>query len=194
MRVWLLLNRCCMDFALNVWQTLVRAKVDKKHPWRVLTLATGGPDGPDARQVVLRGVNIEQRQITVYTDARSQKMAHIQHNPQVAMLFWDARHQWQLRLWAKAEQEQNEATIEALWATIPEHARKDYATLSAPGQPLPTEPKLPAELNFDQARKHFVVLRFTVQRMDSLVLKREGHERMLLEWAHEQWLQTVLVP
>ncbi|HEX4842833.1 MAG TPA: pyridoxamine 5'-phosphate oxidase family protein [Limnobacter sp.] len=181
-----------MEFAQNIWQTLVRAKADKKHPWRVLTLATQSQAGPELRQVVLRGVNVDARCITVYTDARSQKINQIAVQPNVGLLFWDARHHWQLRLWAHARAESDLAKRAALWAAIPEHARKDYATLSAPGDVL--APSGSAAINMATAEQHFVVLHFQVHRMDSLVLKREGHQRMALDWQQDHWQETALVP
>ncbi|HEX4916751.1 MAG TPA: pyridoxamine 5'-phosphate oxidase family protein [Limnobacter sp.] len=181
-----------MEFAQNIWQTLVRAKADKKHPWRVLTLATQSHEGPELRQVVLRGVNVGERCITVYTDARSQKIKHISTHPSVGLLFWDARHNWQLRLWAHAQAESDSVKRAALWASIPDHARKDYATHSAPGDAL--GPSGTPAIDLVTAEQHFVVLHLQVHRMDSLVLKREGHQRMALNWQQDHWQETALVP
>ncbi|HEX4878758.1 MAG TPA: pyridoxamine 5'-phosphate oxidase family protein [Limnobacter sp.] len=181
-----------MEFAQNIWQTLVRAKVDKKHPWRVLTLATQSHAGPELRQVVLRGVDVGERCITVYTDARSQKIHHIAKQPNVGLLFWDAKHNWQLRLWGRARVETDAAKRAALWAAIAEHARRDYATLSAPGEALGSSDSPAIDLSV--AEQHFVVLHLQVHRMDSLVLKREGHQRMALDWQQGHWQETALVP
>ena len=80
-----------MNHAEEIWKTLVRATVDKKHPWRVVGFSTAGLKGPQVRSVILRAVNTDSHQLVFYTDRRSQKMADIAHDSRVALLFWNPR-------------------------------------------------------------------------------------------------------
>ncbi len=82
----------------DIWRGLSRAAVDRRHGWRTPVLATVGADGaPRARTVVLRAVERETRTLRLHTDRRSAKAAEIARNPNVALVFWDARARLQLR-------------------------------------------------------------------------------------------------
>lgn len=181
-----------MNHAEEIWKTLVRATVDKKHPWRVVGFSTAGANGPQVRSVILRAVRPTEHQLVFYTDARSQKMADIAHDPRVALLFWNARNNTQLRVCGKASPESSELIVNDCWSRIPDYARKDYATLSAPGQVLGSGGLLH---DFETARRNFVVLNVAVHSMELLELKREGHVRMGFEKRpNGHWQETGLVP
>lgn len=181
-----------MNHAEEIWKTLVRATVDKKHPWRVAGFSTAGGNGPQVRSVILRAVNAVEHQLVFYTDARSQKMADIAHDPRVALLFWNAGNNTQLRVCGKASCESSELIVNDFWDQIPDYARRDYATLSAPGHVLGSGGLLH---DFETARRNFVVLNVGVHSMELLVLKREGHVRMGFEKRQGgPWQETGLVP
>lgn len=181
-----------MNHAEEIWKTLVRATVDKKHPWRVVGFSTAGLKGPQVRSVILRAVNTDSHQLVFYTDRRSQKMADIAHDSRVALLFWNPRSTTQLRVCGIAAPQTSELIVNSLWARIPEYARKDYATLSAPGDAL-TGGDLVYDL--DRARANFVVLNVKVLSLELLELKREGHVRFrcdLDETGH--WVHQNMIP
>lgn len=181
-----------MNHAVEIWQTLLRATVDKKHPWRVVSFCTAGADGPAVRSVILRGVDVEHKRLVFYTDSRSQKMTDLQHNAAVALLFWNPRSNEQLRLTGKAYCQTDDTVVNRHWERIPDYARKDYATLSAPGATLNGE----VLHDFSKAREHFTVLEVRAEQMDWLKLDREGHQRAGYIWNVETgtWTETTLVP
>ncbi|HEX4856259.1 MAG TPA: pyridoxamine 5'-phosphate oxidase family protein [Limnobacter sp.] len=181
-----------MNHADEIWKTLVRATVDKKHPWRVVGFATAGPNGPQVRSVILRGASESERQLVFYTDRRSQKIVDLALDARVSLLFWNSRSNSQLRVTGVAAEETDPERVAQLWERIPEYSRKDYATLSAPGQVLQD-----SETGYDMgnARNNFVVLKVEVQSMELLVLQREGHFRIGLELdAEAHWVENRLVP
>ena len=182
-----------MNHAVELWPTLVRASVDRKHPWRVVGLSTTGADGPMSRQVILRKVFPEQRQLLFFTDSRSGKVQELAHDNRVALLFWNPSHQLQLRAVGTAYLETDDSVLNGYWANVPEYARQDYATLSAPGTALHDGP-VATDLNI--ARAHFVVLKVTVHTLDCLELGREGHTRTRLLWHEETqaWQSGAVVP
>ena len=66
-----------------VWQRLSDAADDQTHPMRLLTVATMDEHGwPDARILVLRGVDAKFPCLWFYTDARSAKAAQLDANGQ----------------------------------------------------------------------------------------------------------------
>ena len=62
-----------------LWHQLTRATHDRDHGWRTTVLATvyqqDGAAAADARNVVLREVNVAEKRLVVYTDARAAKAA-----------------------------------------------------------------------------------------------------------------------
>jgi len=181
-----------MNHAEDIWKTLLRATVDKKHPWRVVGLSTAGFNGPASRSVILRGVLASDRRLVFYTDSRSSKMTDITHCPRVALLFWNPKANTQLRVCGKASVEASELIVNDLWQRIPDYAKKDYATLSAPGQALETAA---IGHNLDLARTNFTVLNVDVLEMEWLSLNREGHQRTSFTLdASGRWQASALVP
>lgn len=181
-----------MNHAEDIWKTLLRATVDKKHPWRVVGFSTSGQHGPASRSVILRGVLAADRRLVFYTDRRSTKMTDIAHCTKVALLFWNPKSNTQLRVCGNAGSESSELIVNDLWLRIPDYARKDYATLSAPGHALDS-----AQSGYDlnAARSNFVVLNVDVVEMEWLSLSREGHQRMLFTLDDAgQWQSRALVP
>ncbi len=178
----------------ETWQTLVRASVDRRHPWRVVGFCTASEQGPAARSVILRKVLPAQRQLVFFTDSRSEKMQHIARCEQVALLFWNPQHNLQLRATGLAAAEQDPARIESYWQSIPDHARRDYGSTDAPGVVLAD----PGQGGYDLAvaRRHFVVLNVVVDLIDSLKLARDEHMRQRFEWSAstQVWQQARLVP
>lgn len=182
-----------MNHAEELWKNLVRATVDKKHPWRVVGFSTAGPKGPQVRSVILRAVNTSKDQLVFYTDRRSQKMADIAHDSRVALLFWNPRSNTQLRVCGIAAAETSELIVNGFWDRTPEYARKDYATLSAPGEVLLDGNPV---YDFDTARANFVVLNVQATSIEFLQLDRAGHMRFRLQPNSKgnYWSAANLVP
>lgn len=193
--------------AENLWKTLSRATVDKKHPWRVVALSTMGADGVNSRNLILRGVEFQHAQLTFYTDLRSGKIADLAHDPRVSLLFWNPRSNEQLRAWGVARVVSDPSLLEKHWSRIPDYAKKDYSTLSAPGAPMTQAlvdtalgdasemgARLEPMLDLASARQNFRLIQMHVQRMDYLKLDREGHQRVGLNLSSGLWQAQALVP
>jgi pyridoxamine 5'-phosphate oxidase len=189
--------------AENLWKTLSRATADKKHPWRVVALSTTGLDGANSRNIILRAVESQRALFTFYTDLRSGKIADVAHDPRVSLLFWNPRSNEQLRAWGLAHVVVDSVVLDSHWNRIPDYARKDYATLSAPGAVMTDNPKNEPELgsgvvqstlSLDSARKNFRLIQVEIQRMDYLKLDRDGHQRFGLNQDNGSWVHQALVP
>lgn len=180
-----------MNHAVEIWKTLQRACVDKKHPWRLVAFVTASPDGPQSRMVVLRAVQPLDNTMLVYTDSRSGKFADIALQPKVSLLFWNPRSNQQLRVWGSAYPLNDDILVNDHWARVPDYSKQEYASLSAPGT---IRGSAQAGLDLASARNNFSVLEITATRMEHLILSREGHQRVLYEFIDQQWTPTELIP
>ena len=182
--------------APEIWRELVRASVDRRHPWRVVSFCTQSEeDGPQARSVILRQAKTDERLLLFYTDARTRKLRDLAACPRVALLMWDGPHRRQLRLWGSARRLEDQQAVDLHWARVPEAGQRDYATVLPPGTPLPQGEGSDADLSPAVARSQFVVLAVEVDRMEWLELRREGHRRTALNWGPEgAWSAQSLVP
>lgn len=179
----------------TVWRELIRAGADRRHPWRVVALCTQAQAGPQARHLILRQVIPDERRLLFYTDRRTPKLREIEACPRVALLMWDPGHRRQLRATGQAGLLEDPAAVKRRWAAIPEAARRDYATVAAPGTAMPAGSSGPA-VDLALATQHFSVLSVQVQRLEWLELGGQRHQRIVLSWeaAGQSWQAQDLVP
>lgn len=166
-----------------VWQELQRAAGTRGHAWRVAVLATADGDGVDARNVVLREVDPAARQLRIYTDARSAKLAQLSVQPQAMLVLWSDALGWQLRAKVLLQAETAGLAVSSRWAKIKlTPAAHDYLSPLPPGSPL-AQP-MPER----GSREHFAVLTATVQSLDWLELHADGHRRARFDAGGRRWL------
>ena len=186
----------------TAWQLLKRGKADRKHPFYTPVFCTLSPTlHPRSRTLVLRNVIRPQAELWCYTDRRSQKALDVTQNPTVAWTFWAPKPQIQVNVsgstrWLAEPQAQD------LFLSMPQHSRKAYATLSAPGHPqevpdsgLPEnwEDRSLTETNY--AAKNFGVLITEMSSMEVLKLSRDGHQRLLgTMQSNKDWHLDWLIP
>ena len=185
-----------MQTSADIWRHLVRASVDRRHPWRVVAFCTQGKQGPAARSVILRRVQEDHRRLVFYTDRRTDKLRELAACDRVALLCWDAHHRQQLRMSGRAFVEADAAVVERCWAGVPETAQRDYGSMQPPGSPLVTDDAAGEDFNLALAREHFTVLNVEVAELEFLQLEREQHHRWRHVWmtAEGAWQAQPLVP
>lgn len=184
------------------WQLLLRAKNDRKHPFRTPVFCTVSPTlHPRSRTLVLRNVLRDEARLWCYTDRRSQKAVDISTNPKVAWTFWSPKQQLQVNVAGTAAW-LNEGRANQFFKSMPKHGRKAYATLSAPGSP---QQELTSGLpdNWEDidieatkyAAAYFGVLVTQMERLEVLQLSRSGHQRLLGTRGHGgNWTLDWLTP
>jgi len=152
-----------LQLALNV----------RGHPWRTPVLANVDEnDMPQARTVVLRGVENDGHLLTMFTDRRSPKSRQLQGRPTATLVFWHPELQWQLRAQGPVTVDTDRHAIDTVWESIRNTAAAgDYLTPSAPGEPLKEARALAPE------EHQLAILRLAVERSDWLCLSRTGHQR-----------------
>ena len=161
----------------DIWQQLLRASVDKHHEWRCPILATKEDGyGLDARVIILRAVDVDEKKLTFYTDSRSPKVSQLLGNPDVVLVFWSKRLNWQLRVKATMEVTTEGSLVDKIWAIVKQSpTAKDYCSALIPGQ---MQQHLPLEVDKQSLEKpNFALLTARVISIDWLALNRSGHQR-----------------
>ncbi|MEM1326374.1 MAG: pyridoxamine 5'-phosphate oxidase family protein [Bacteroidota bacterium] len=179
------------------WNLLFRGAVQARHPYHTPILVSTDGKNVHGRTVVLRKTIVEERQLWVYTDIRSDKISDFRQQPQASFVFWDKGKSIQLRTQATVDIHHQDDMSQNIWQNIPPKNRRDYVTLSAPGQPIKNpDEALPAdwESKTAAAADNFALLIFTVHHIDYLHLSREEHTRASFVWKNGEWEQSFLVP
>jgi pyridoxamine 5'-phosphate oxidase len=168
-----------------VWRLLQRSLSAMHSPLRLPVIASAGADGPAARVVVLRAVDPALRTLTLFTDVRSPKVAALRQDNRLAWTFWDAQLALQVRANSTAAIHVSDERALQFAAQVPEHARADYISLTAPGSA-----KTSGARDLALFEQHFCVIDTTVHSLDVLALRRDGHKRLHLDYAVNQhaWL------
>ncbi len=170
----------------RVWETLAQGVADAAHPARRPTFATISPTGwPEARTVVLRGVDPTAGAVAVHTDLYSDKIKSLRAAPLAALHIWDAAQDLQIRLQVKVTI-QSGADVSALWDKIPDHAQQSYGVTPPPGAPIETA--LDYVKQPDPAT--FAVLTCAVMHIDAVYLGAD-HRRVSFSRVRHwqgQWL------
>jgi hypothetical protein len=171
-----------------IWHELARAVRDKQHGWRIGVLATVDeqPDGPrpEARNVVLRELDEDARELLIFTDARSPKARQSQAHPIGMLVLWAPLLGWQLRLRVQLSMQTTGLAVSSRWARLKTTAAAaDYLSTLPPGSPLPT----PAPAC--GSREYFAVLTAGIGDMDWLELSAQGHRRAAFSPGQEgRWI------
>lgn len=167
-----------------LWRELARAAHDPQHNWRRMVLATRAGEAADARTVVLRELEAEQRTLLFYTDARSAKVLQIGERPAGTLVAWCSRLSWQLRLRARLEVQTEGLAVSSRWARLAlTPSAQDYLAPAPPGTPLDT-----GFVPLPSGRTHFALLSARIEAIDWLELGERVHRRASFDAAGARWL------
>jgi len=167
-----------------LWRELAAAAQRPQHGWRRMVLATRAGEVADARTLVLRELDAEERTLLFYTDARSAKVLQIAEHPAGTLVAWCAALSWQLRLRARLEVQTEGLAVSSRWARLAlTPSAQDYLAPAPPGTPLdPGFVPLPA------GRTHFALLGARIESIDWLELGERVHRRASFDAAGARWL------
>lgn len=169
----------------RVWARLAAAVDDRGSPLRTPVVATAGRDGADGRVMVVRGVDRTAAILTFYTDVRAAKVAAIGAMSGVAVVGYDPREHFQLRLRGTATIASTGAAVDGIWSALSPTARRAYRTVAAPGAIARSSDEA-AQLDGD-GRATFALLVVTVAQVEWLDLagpvhRRARHRRTAAGW------------
>ncbi len=171
-----------------LWRELLGAATDRHHAWRNAVLATvalqDGELAAEARNVVLREADADEKQLVVYTDARAAKAAQLRAHPHGSLVMWSGELGWQLRCRVRLTIEDTGLAVSSRWERLKlSPAAQDYLSPLPPGTPLEATPAALAQ------RACFAVITAQVEAIDWLELHPDGHRRALFTGATGRWLQ-----
>ncbi|MEM1388094.1 MAG: pyridoxamine 5'-phosphate oxidase family protein [Pseudomonadota bacterium] len=174
----------------TLWDALARGVGDPRAAARRPALATIGADGgPEARIVVLRGVDRARGICTFYTDSASTKVSELAADPRAAMHIWEHGLKLQTRLRGPCTRA-NDAQEDAAWAAEPDMSLGNYGVTPAPGTPIDA---------FDAferipARARFAVMHLEVRQIDAVILADDIHRRAQYRRTDTGWERGWLAP
>ena len=199
--IWLTEN--LTELCAALWQTLVRGVADGKSPLHTPVLTTLSHDGPNARVVVLRECSPPARLLRCHTDARSPKVAEIQHHPVTSWLFYDAARKIQIRLNGPTRIHCDDSLALAAWHESRPSSRRCYLVTEAPGTPqdapysgLPAHltARAPSVRESEPGWANFAVIVAEITSLDWLYLEAKGHRRAQFAWNGTGWDGTWVIP
>ena len=176
----------------DVWASLYKGVTRGAHAFHTPVLASVWREKPDARTVVLRHADEEQRQLICHTDVRSPKVSMLRKNPQVAWLFYDREAKVQLRMYGQAKLHHADRVAEKRWETCSQSSRRCYLAPVAPGLDLATADS--RSVDRTDGFENFAVVSCDVSEIDWLFLQAKRHLRAHFSWSRGQWSAKWVAP
>ncbi len=190
------------EYIHDCWHLLSKAAVQRKGAYQTPVVGTLGREAARMRVVILREVDMPERKLTFFTDARSAKTEQLLQHNHLSWLFWDERKKVQIRMRGRGALHTEDELARKLWNRLPVEGRKNYATEKGPGMPLPISSDglpdkwaagiSPAETEY--AFPNFMVVVCTVEEVECLHLHQEGHQRARFSWEDGEWKGVWVVP
>lgn len=188
----------------QLWQRLGRGVADRRSPWHTPAVATLGNDGaPEARVMVLRGVDRERAVLRVHTDRRAGKVAGLARDPRASLLFYDSGAKLQLRARGIARLLLHGSAADAAWAATSRFARRCYLAPEPPGSvspvprsglPAAVEQREPSQEESEAGRTAFAVVEVEIASLEWLYLAHAGHRRAVHRREETGWQAQWLTP
>ncbi len=169
------------DLLTHVWDRLARGARVSDDPFRFVTLATIGTDGPEARTVGLRAADRDAGTVEVHSDLRTAKVRALSRDPRAALLLWDAAAQLQVRLTLTMTLLPADP---ARWSTVPPSSRLNYGTDPAPGDTVDA----PEDVTRTPEIERFIVLSGCVRAIDVVSLSHDPHRRAVFTGTVGHWV------
>ncbi len=170
-----------------LWSWVSSGPKKRGHCLRLPTVVTHSEFGPVARTMVLRDV-VDQC-LFFFKDMRSPKVAQIRTQPTGCIHTYDRSDRLQVQITGRFSPVQEHPKM-GQWRSIGLKMFTDYGSSTPPGAVLPEDNTISRDL----ARKHFMVVQLSPERIELLKLNTAGHWRVL--WSKEErgWTVNELVP
>lgn len=183
----------------DIVSRLSRAASDRHVPMHVPVVVTSDVD---ARVMVLREYDAEGWTLRFHTDARAPKVAAIEADPRMAVLFYDKAAKVQIRVRGTGQVLTDDPVTQAAWEASDNFARRCYlgegpgAASETPTSGLPSEFEgyEPSDEELVPARANFAVLRIELAELDWFYLAHSGHSRALFSRGGGEWQGKWVAP
>lgn len=158
-----------------------RSHANSRYPQLATVRANGRPAN---RTVVFRDFLDESNRLLFVTDARSDKMTQLAHNPNAELCWYFTKTREQFRIGgtisiigAHNARAANDAVRQAVWEGLSENSKQQFVW-PPPGEPRTSEGfEFVADLNYQPPPDTFVVLVFEPDAVDHLELRGEPQNR-----------------
>jgi pyridoxamine 5'-phosphate oxidase len=172
---------------------LNRGSLDSRHPFRFVSLATQGEEGPDVRYVVLRKID-NGFNFYFFTDARSAKVSQLMKDKRTLLLFYHHGKRVQIKVFGKAEIHQQNELSRSYWPIVQGDSQKAYNSVLAPGT-IVSDPEKAFEWSDEMNDQHFCLIKFTPLEIEGLQLNGLTHIRVQFKTTgNGNWSSVWLVP
>lgn len=170
------------DIEADLKQRLVHAAKDRRSPMHVPAVVTSDVD---ARGMVLREFNADEWFVRFHTDTRAPKVAAIEADPRMAVLFYDKGSKIQVRVRGVGRILRDDPMTQIAWEKGTNFARRCYlgdgpgsaSEIPTSGLPDEFEGHEPTDDQLIPARENFAVLKVELAELDWLYLAHTGHVR-----------------
>ncbi|MCR1161595.1 pyridoxamine 5'-phosphate oxidase family protein [Paenarthrobacter sp. UW852] len=154
---------------------------------------TGADGGPRVRAVIVREVDRAAGRLMVATNSLSRKVAEIDHQPRVALTFYDDDRGVQLRIRGDAAVVDDEKERRRAWERFSPSSRHLYASRLVPRTPLPDRPADGPD-DDETAMERFAWIRIDMTDLDWLDLSGDPHIRWQFTRDDGAWHGLEVVP
>jgi len=176
----------------DVQHELHRGALDRKHPFRFVTISTYGHKGVQARWVVLRKLSPELH-FFLYSDMRTQKIEDLQAHPQAQLLFYHPRKQIQVRCNVDLLLHHQNEVSKNHWKDVREMGARSYTPVLQPGSPIHT-PQEAHRWSASMNDRNFAVIECIPNEIDALQLNKSEHLRARFRKKDHDWEKTWVAP
>lgn len=177
----------------RIWADLAIPVGAQRNPFRLMQLATIGPQGwPKCRTVVLRGVDQSACALFFYADRRSALCAQLLAEERVALTALSPCGVMQVRLEGSASLVDDLSQRQRDWQQARGKTQALFRHGSVPGQVIdtPEHGDEPAGDGFE----HFAIIRVQATTVEWLDLSRAIHQRARFVRRQAHWQPTWLAP
>ena len=183
----------------DIGQRLTRAGEDRRSAMHVPVVVTADAD---ARIMVLRHFDPEAWTLRFHTDARAPKVAAIDADPRMAVLFYDKAAKVQIRVRGTGEVLRDDPLTQKAWEASTNFARRCYlgegpgagSDVPTSGLPEQFEGVEPSDEQLLPARENFAVLRIELSELDWFYLAHSGHVRAQFARTDGEWQGNWVAP
>lgn len=166
-------------FERACWRMMARGVADRRSPFHTPVLANVTSDGmPEARTLVLRGVEESERRLRFHSDLRASKITALRDRPAVSVVFYDKASKLQIRARGSATVHTIESQIGATaWERTRSFSRECYRVFPDPGSSLDRADAYGHPEADDEGASAFCVISVAVTVVEALFLAAQGHRR-----------------
>ena len=170
----------------DCWEMLSVAVSNRKDPMRTMVVGSVAGTMAQIRTVVLRKVEINEKNIYFHTDIRSSKIEDIRRTGQLSWLAYDQAQRTQIRLCGTTVLHHGNELAKTQWNLTPHHSRRNYLLPEGSGkkhsEDFKTHQDKLSDFSYtleesEAGFKNFVVVITNVEKLDWYYAHHTGNRR-----------------